>query len=204
MAVSAAGFSNPDSCYSETVIPYPQRKGVFALALLIPLAVVGCHKEEQAVEGVAHTAVNAEQRAQANATELDQQRAQLAQIPLPTKSMYVDVHEPSQWTNPFIAVGPDYVTLRVLFEDVNTSTVAEGTLLRPQAARRQELHVRLADLDQAVTAIPAGAWHYGRVIAVEEAPDAARNDRRVVRRNLEAVIQRLNNLGIVVEEWPAR
>jgi len=25
-----------------------------------------------------------------------------------------------------------------------------------------------------------------------------------VRRNLEAIIQRLNDLGIVVEEWPTR
>lgn len=186
------------------MIPHPHRKGVFALALLIPLAVFGCHKEEQAVEGVAHTAATAEHRAQANATALDLQRGQLAQIPLPTKSMYVDVHEPSQWTNPLIAVGPDYVTLRVLFADVNTSTVGEGTLLRPQAARRQELHVRLADLNQAVAAIPAGAWPYGRVIAVEESPEAARKERPAIRRNLEAVIQRLNDLGIVVEEWPAR
>lgn len=186
------------------MIPHRHWKGVFALFLLLPFALIACHKEERAVEGVEQTAVAAEHRAQANATELDQERAQVAQVPLPTKSMYVDVHEPSQWQNPFIAVGPNYVSLRVLFADVNTSTIGEGTLLRPEAARRQELQVRLADLDKAITAIPAGGWRYGRVVAVEESTDGSPKDRPAIRRNVETVIRRLNDLGIVVEEWPSR
>jgi hypothetical protein len=72
---------------------------LLGLALLLPLAPVACHKGEQAVEGVAQTAVKAEQKAQATATELDTERAQLELIPLPTKSMYVDIHEPSAWAN---------------------------------------------------------------------------------------------------------
>jgi hypothetical protein len=177
---------------------------LLAVVLALPIAIAGCHKGEQAVEGVAKNAVNAEHTAQANATQLDQQRAQLAQIPLPTKSMYVDVHDPSQWSNPLIVVGPDYVTLRVLMADVNTSTVGEGTLLRPEAARRQELQVRLVDLDRAIAALPMGAWHYGRVIAVQESSEAPAKDQPMVRRNLEAVMRRLNDLGVVVEEWPSR
>ena len=182
----------------------PKIKALWAFALLSPFLLIACHKEEQAVEGVAKNAVNAEHRAQANATELDQERAQLAQIPLPTKSMYIDMHEPSQWSNPFIQVGPDYVTLRILLADANTSDIGKGTMLRPQAARRQELQVRVSDLEKAVVAIPAGAWHYGRVMAVEESPTAARKERPAIRRNIEAVIHMLNDLGIVVEEWPAR
>lgn len=156
------------------------------------------------MKGAAQNAVNAEHQAQANATQLDQERAQLDQIPLPTKSMYADVHDPSQWTNPFLMVGPEYVDLRVVFADVNTSTVTAGTLLRPEAARRQEMQVRLADLDRAITAIPPGGWHYGRVIAVQESPYAGPKDRAAVRRNVEAVIRRLNDLGVVIEEWPGR
>ena len=79
-----------------------------------------------------------------------------------------------------------------------------GTLLRTEAARRQELRLRPSDLDEAVAAIPAGAWHYGRVIAVAESSTAAPKDRPKVRRNVEAVIRQLNDLGVVVEEWPAR
>lgn len=195
---------NPISCYPDNVIPHPQRKGLWALILLLPIALIACHKEEQAVEGVAQNAVTAEHRAQANATALDQQRAQLEQIPLPTKSMYVDIHDPSQWQNPFLSIGPNYISMRILFEDVNTSTIGAGTLLRPEAARRQELQLRFSDLDKAVSAIPPGAWRYGRVVAVAESPNTPPKDRPMVRRNLETVIRQLNDLGVVVEEWPSR
>jgi hypothetical protein len=156
------------------------------------------------VEGVAQKAANAEQKAQATATVLDTERAQLALIPLPTKSMYVDVHEPSAWANPFISVGADNINLRVMLADANPSPVGEGGMLRPAAARRQELQVRPADLAQAVSDIPPSSWKYGRVIAVAESPTASPKDRPKVRRNVEAAIQQLNDLGIVVEEWPSR
>ena len=178
--------------------------GTLAFLLLLAFSLAACHKEEQAVEGVAKDAEKAEHQAQATATEHDQERAQLEQIPLPTKSLYVDIHDPSAWANPFLSVGPDTIALRILLPDANPSPVGQGTLLRPEAARRQELTLRLSDLDKAVVAIPAGAWRYGRVIAVAESPSAAPEDRPKVRRNVEAVIHQLNDLGIVVEEWPAR
>ena len=188
----------------ELVVLRELSKKKLALCLMLPIALFACHKEEKAVEGVAQDAVKAEQKAQVTAGELDQQRTQLEQIPLPTKSMYVDVHEPSAWANPYLAVGADGVTLRILLPDANPSAAGEGTLLRVEAARRQELQLRLADLDEAVVAIPAGAWRYGRVIAVAESPLAAAKDRPMVRRNVEAVIRKLNDLGVVVEEWPGR
>jgi hypothetical protein len=174
------------------------------MALLLAVAMVACHKEEQAVEGVAQTAVKAEHQAQATATERDRQRAQLELIPLPTKSLYVDVHEPGAWVNPFLSVGADAFTLRITLADANPSTMGRGTVLRPEGARRQELQLRPGDLADAVVAIPPGAWRYGRVIAVAESPLASRKDRPKIRRNVEAAIQQLNDLGIVVEEWPTR
>ena len=154
--------------------------------------------------GVAQTAVHAEQRAQAAATKRDQQRAEIARIPLPTKSLYVDVHEPGAWANPFLSADADWITLRVTMADANPSPVGEGSMLRPEAARRQEVQVRSSDLAEALIALPAGAWRYGRVVAIAESPLAGRKDRPKVRRNVEAAIQQLNDLGIVVEEWPAR
>jgi hypothetical protein len=186
------------------VNPRTHAKGYFAFALLLVFCLVACHKEEQAVEGVARNAQKAEHQSQATQSELDSDRAQLAAIPLPTKSLYVDVHEPSQWANPFLSIGPDVITLRILMGDANPSSLGQGTLLRPIAARRQELELRPADLDKAIVAIPAGAWPYGRVIAVAESPSALPKERPMVRRNVEFAIQRLNDLGIVVEEWPAR
>jgi hypothetical protein len=179
-------------------------KGYAAMALLLAFTLVACHKEEQAVAGVAQTAVNAEHKAQAAATQRDSQRAALARIPLPTKSMYVDVHEAVAWANPFLSVDADLLNLRVMQADANPSTVGQGSLLRPEAARRQEVQLRPGDLVEALIALPPGAWRYGRVIAVAESPGASAKDRPKVRRNLEAVIQQLNDLGIVVEEWPTR
>ena len=175
-----------------------------ALALLLFWPLAACHREQQAVANAAQNAVNAEHQAQAAAAVRDQQRAALALIPLPTKSMYVDVHEPGAWANPFVSVGAESLTLRVTMTDPNPSTVGKGTLLRPEAARRQELQLRPADLAEALIALPAGAWRYGRVVAVAESPLANPKDRPKVRRNVEAAIQKLNDLGIVVEEWPAR
>jgi hypothetical protein len=99
---------------------------------------------------------------------------------------------------------PFLFNLRITMADANPSSLGQGSLLRPEAARRQELQLRPNDLAQALIALPPGAWRYGRVIAVAESPLASRKDRPKVRRNVEAVIQRLNDLGIVVEEWPAR
>lgn len=181
------------------------RNGAFAgIALLALGSVFACHKEQQAVEGVARSAVSAEHRAQATATERDRQRAELEKIPVPTKSLYVDVHDPSQWRNPFLTVEADMLDLRIELPDQPLGKFADGSMLRPPGARRQEMQVRMSDLGKAVAAIPAGSWRYGRVIAVAESPEASRKDRPQIRRNLEAVINQLNDLGVVVEEWPGR
>lgn len=185
------------------VIMRMRKWGLPVATLVLVLGLASCREGEQTVAGVAQNAVKAEQKAQARATERDNQRAQLASIPLPTKSLYIDIHEPSAWTNPFISVGPDMMSLRILLADANTSSIGEGTMLRPTAARRQEVQLRPGDLANAVTAIPASAWPYGRVIAVAEEPADAK-DRPKVRRNVETAIQQLNELGILVEEWPAR
>jgi hypothetical protein len=186
------------------VIQRSKIKKSAVIALLIGLNLAACHKEEQVVAGVAQNAVNAEHQAQAAASVRDQQRATLAAIPLPTKSMYVDVHEASAWANPFLSVDADTLNLRITLPDANPSNVGQGTMLRPQAARRQEAQLRPADLTQALLALPASAWRYGRVIAVAESPAANPKDRPKVRRNVEATIQQLNDLGLVVEEWPTR
>ncbi|MFP5237790.1 MAG: hypothetical protein ACLGSD_17990 [Acidobacteriota bacterium] len=175
----------------------------FALvALMVCLA--GCRKEEQVVRSAAQNAQQAEQRAQAAASERDRQRAELAKIPLPTKSLYQNVHDPSAWQNPFIAVNADYLDLRIHLADAIPSNFGKGTMLRPEAARRDEIQIRPQDLAKAITAIPAGAWQYGRVVAVAESPFTDRKKRAQVRRNVETTIQQLNDLGVVVEEWPSR
>lgn len=204
-------------CYAWTVAGSNQIKtrkitiaavAAFFFVAVFVIAPVACHKQEQAVAGAARqaeqAAVQAEQKAQAAAVESADQRTALEHIPLPDKSLYANIHQPGQWKNPFITVGTDHIDLHIILADANTSTLTEGTMLRPEAARRQELQIRLADLPKALIALPDGAWRYGRVVAIAESPEATRKQRPAIRRNVEAAIQQLNDLGIVVEEWPSR
>jgi len=188
----------------ECVIPAVRYQAFAVAALCAPLVLTACRKEQQAVVGVAQKAANAEHQAQAAASLRDQQRAALAHIPLPTKSLYVDIHDPSAWSNPFLTVQATTLDLRILRADANPSPAGKGTMLRPTAARRQELQIAPADLARAIVALPDSAWPYGRVIAIAEAPNAPAKDRPQIRRNVEAAIQQLNDIGIVVQEWPAR
>jgi hypothetical protein len=199
-----SAHSTRSSCYPRGVISRRKAARLAAVSIFALACVIACHKEEQAVVGVAHNAADAEHRVQAAVTERDRERTALAHIPLPTKSLYINVHEPAEWSNPFISVDADYLTLHVTMADANPSTVGEGTMLRPTGARRQELQLRPADLPQALIALPDRAWQYGRVVAVSESPLADRKKRPIVRRNVEATIQKLNDLGIVVDEWPNR
>jgi hypothetical protein len=75
-------------------------------------------------------------------------------------------------------------------------------MMHPAGARKRELELRLSDLPEALAALPEDSWPYGRVIALEEEPMAPRPDRIQVRRNVETTIQLLNDLGVVVYEWP--
>jgi hypothetical protein len=178
------------------------------MGLLLAVAIVACHKEEKAVVGVAQDAVNAEHKAQAEAqataAERDQQRTALAVIPLPTKSMYMDVRDQSAWANPFLSVGADTFDLRITLADANPSAAGRGTAPHSLAAHSQHIQVRPEELAKAVVALAPSAWRYGRVIAVAESSQANRQDRTKVRRNVEDAIQELNDLGIVVQEWPTR
>jgi hypothetical protein len=191
------------------IVIQPRKTARFAIMSgLLAVTLIACHKEEQAVVGAAKSAVDTAHQAQAAATARasarDQQREELSRIPLPTKSRYVDVHEPSGWANPFLAVGPDEISLRIMQADANTSDVGKGTMLRPEAARRQEIQIRPSSLAEAMVALPPSAWRYGRVVAVAEMPGTAPKNRARMRRNVEAAMQQLNDLGIVVEEWPSR
>ena len=130
-------------------------------------------------------------------------RASLEQIPPPLKHRYVNVHSTDAWENPLLTVHRDSMTLRVIFPRQTNSPVDAGTMLHPAAARRQDLEIRMADLPEALGAVPDFAWPYGRVVAIEESPTAARQDRAQVRRNVESAIRIVNDLDVVVDEWNA-
>ena len=142
------------------------------------------------------------QEKKAAAQERDSDRQQLDQIPPPAKSRYMAIHTRESWGNPFLVVGKKTVTLRMMYPEGPQSPVTPGSLMHPAGARKRELVLRLSELPEALAALPQGAWPYGRVIALEEDPIAPKADRIQVRRNVETTIQVLNDLGVVVYEWP--
>lgn len=159
----------------------------------------GCSHSSQ---NQAATAPPSSQERKAVAQARDTDRQQLDQIPPPSKSRYMAIRTKESWGNPFLIVGKKTVTLRIMYPEGPQSAMAPGEMMHPAGARKRELDLRLADLPEALAALPEDAWPYGRVLALEEDTLALRADRIQVRRNVEAVIQTLNDLGVVVYEWP--
>lgn len=165
----------------------------FALAALVG----GCSHHSTNSTGTAPKQVKAAQQEQAS------DRALLDEIPPPAKSRYMAIHTKGSWDNPFLVVASKTVSLRVMNPaPPSSSLIPGGDMMQPVSARKNILELRLSDLPEALASVPESDWPYGRVIAVEEDPSEVRANRVQVRRNVEATMQMLNNLGIVVYEWP--
>lgn len=176
---------------------------ILGAILIFFAAATGCRHPDASQTSSLDTAGQARAQAQAVAKKLDTARGLLEEVPPPAKSRYLSIHTTESWSNPFIIVGSSNLTLRIIYPDQTHSSALPSALLKPARARRQELVVRLADLPDALSALPQEEWPYGRVIAVEEDPAETRANQRQVRRNIESAMQTLNNLGVVIYEWPS-
>jgi hypothetical protein len=161
-----------------------------ALALSAPILLTGCNRAS------AGTTIPT-----ANPQVIESARQQMELIPPPSKTRYMAVHSMSGWENPYLTIQANMATLHVTMGDGNTSDLGVGGMLRPIGARRQDLNVRVSDLPAALNAIPENSWPYGRVVAVEEAHQTPATERAAVRRNMEAAMKTLGDLGVVVYEW---
>ena len=132
---------------------------------------------------------------------LEVARTDLAQIPPPSKNLYMNIRTIEEWENPLLTVQQNMITITVLMADANPSPLGKGTMLRPVAARKEVLNIAPEHLAEALNAIPHGAWPYGRVVAIEEAHEAPKSVRPQLRRNIEAAMQTLSDIGIVADEW---
>ncbi|HEV2620136.1 MAG TPA: hypothetical protein VGU23_09400 [Acidobacteriaceae bacterium] len=160
------------------------------LALVSPMLLAGCNRASaNTTAGVASPQV------------IESARQEIELIPPPSKTRYLAIHSLSSWENPYLTVQENIATLHVTMADANPSDLGVGGMLRPVGARRQDLTIRVSDLPAALNAIPENSWPYGRVVAIEEAHDAPATARPAIRRNVEATIKTLNDLGVVVYEW---
>ena len=170
-----------------------------ACLVLLPLVLAGCSHSTTPV--TSETVPTRSQQARIERASREKERIQLDQIPPPSKSLYLAVRSQDAWANPFVSVDKDMLTLRIIMPDANPSPAGQGGLLRPVNARKQTLQIRFAELPDALAALPTEAWPYGRVVAIAEDPTTNRTIRPEIRRKMEATIQTLNDLGIVVDEW---
>lgn len=185
-----------------------RHRNLFAMAVaLLLVSLLSCSKEPRnaaaRVEAAARAREQAMQKERAQASALNADRQELESIPLPSKGIYESIHTRASWQNPFLVVTKSTVSLTMLYPDMGPAHAPGDALLRPQAARRERLELRLSSLPQALSALPQNVWPYGRVIAVEDDPSAPKQDWPQVRRNEEATLQILSNLGVVAYEWPA-
>jgi hypothetical protein len=178
--------------------------GLTALSSLLTLsALTACsHSSRNGAPGNSPAAQPQQQARATAAKKIDEDRQELDQIPPPSKNRYMGIHTVQSWSNPFLTVGRTTVTLRVLYPEPGGSDITPGNLLRPTSARKRQLELRLSDLPEALSALPENLWPYGRVIAVEEDQTVPRAERPQVRRNVEATMQMLSDLGVVAYEWP--
>jgi hypothetical protein len=156
----------------------------------------GCHSPATSSPTQTLQQVQAARKAQASDREL------LDQIPPPAKSRYMAIHTRNGWQNPFLVVSKKTVSLRIMYPPPPQSNMLPSNMLQPSAARKRVLDLRLKDLPEALASVPEESWPYGRVVALEEDPNEVRGDRIQIRRNVEATIEMLNDLGVVVYEWP--
>jgi hypothetical protein len=170
------------------------------LALLCALGTVATSCK-QAAPTSAPSRAEVRQERLAEQSKMDAARQQLEQIPPPSKNRYLSVRTREAYANPFLVVHPLTITLTIIYRDQDPNAFTGGGVLRPAKARKQEIDVRPSDLPQALAALSADVWPYGRVVAIEESPTAPKTERVAIRRNVEATIQVLNDLGVVVDEW---
>ena len=108
----------------------------------------------------------------------------LADIPPPNSELYEHVQDYAEWRNPYLTVLSDGVRIQSL----------------PAAFKKK---VPIAALHQALLSLPASAWPYGRVVAVQ-AGGGLQNDTTpaLIEQNRIQVEAILRAAGVTIDYWP--
>jgi hypothetical protein len=110
--------------------------------------------------------------------------ARIQQIPAADPKKYQEVPgDYRNWRNPYLIIRKDGVGLLDVAND------------------EQHL-IKLEDLTQALAQLPASAWPYGRVVAVQENGIRATGDDVLIRKNRGIVLGTLEGLHILVSLGP--
>lgn len=117
--------------------------------------------------------------------QADTQRIRsLADIPSPNSELYEHVQDYAKWRNPYLTVLPDGIRIQSL----------------PGAFEKK---VPVGALHQALLSLPASAWPYGRVVAVQ-AGGGPQNEitPALIEQNRIQVEAILRAAAVTIDYWP--
>jgi hypothetical protein len=108
----------------------------------------------------------------------------LADIPAPNSELYKHVQEYTEWRNPYLTVLPDGIRIQSL----------------PAAFQKK---VPIGVLHQTLLSLPASAWPYGRVVAVQAGGGPQNNTTpALIEQNRIQVQAILRAAGVTIDYWP--
>ena len=121
--------------------------------------------------------------------------------PPPSKSRYMAIHSLSDWENPYLTVQQNMATLHLTQADANPSQLGTGgcRVPSPRAAGPHRARQRPARCPRRRSRELMALWprgcHRGGARHAGLGPSRG-------RRNVEAAIKTLGDMGVVVYEWP--
>jgi hypothetical protein len=108
----------------------------------------------------------------------------LEKIPPANIELYGPAYKKQQWRNPY---------LQVQKEGVIVMLDSGWTLSKP---------LTTDEMAEVLSLMPPGAWPYGRVVWVGECETKVPADDKMAHANYVKVLAALNQLKVVVVEWP--
>jgi hypothetical protein len=107
-----------------------------------------------------------------------------AEVPPADLSAVHRARTPEEWKNPFLVIRREGVELLTSGGSTGVNSVSVD---------------RMKDI---LASLPAGAWPYGRILAVEEISLRSGNDTELIGRNRKALERMLGDLDIRINWWP--
>ena len=108
-----------------------------------------------------------------------------SRIPAADHEKFKSIRDAQDWSNPYLVVYADGI-------EVISKAVPSGRKL-----------VAPANLRRTLIGLPASAWPYGRVVAIQEAGIRVPGDDQRIKRNKQVAEAALKALRLEFEWWPS-
>jgi len=106
--------------------------------------------------------------------------ARIQQIPAADAQQYAGMKDMKAWRNPYLIVKADGIGLL-------------------DAANNEQQKVNADKVAEALARLPASAWPYGRVVAIQESSAATESEKTDLRRNRALLAGTLEDLHVAIQ-----